>query len=70
MTNSDFRAVWENLPLPIGKDVYSAAKIEASNCWLFKTEEKGLGLLIGAIVCNEQLPLGTLLLQHAVQSLQ
>ena len=46
MTNSDFRTTWENLPLPVGKDVYSAAKIDGSNCWLFKTEEKGLGLLM------------------------
>lgn len=46
MTSSDFRKTWEALPLPVGKDVYSAAKIESTNCWLFKTEEKGLGLLM------------------------
>ena len=47
MPSSDFRTTWENLPLPVGKDVYSAAKIEASNCWLFKTEEKRLGFVDG-----------------------
>ena len=42
MTNSDFRTTWENLPSRWKRRVLSRQN-RGSNCWLFKTEEKGLG---------------------------